>query len=192
MKKKIRPWKRLSSERVSEHRIFTLRQDLCVSPRTGKEHPFLVMEGVDWVNVIPVTAEGNVVLVEQWRHGVRRVTLELPGGMVDAGETPAEAAARELLEETGYAGGKPEELGWIHPNPAIQANRTWTYLVRGAKRRARQSVEGTEDIATVEVPLAKVPSLIRNGKITHALVVVGFTWLWLQEPSLISSRRRRA
>ena len=177
----VREWTRTSSEPADDYRIFKMRRDVSIHPRTGATHKFVVMEGVDWVNVIPITAEGNVVFIEQYRHGIRQRTLEIPGGMVDTGETPAQAASRELLEETGYAGAKAVELGWIHPNPAIQENRCWSYLVRPTKKIGPAQTEGSEDIATIEVPLADVPRLIAARRITHALVVVAFQWLWLRE-----------
>ena len=183
MKKKaqdVRPWTLEKSDPVFDHRIFRLRRDTLRSPRTNEAHPFVVLEGGDWVNVIALTPKKEVVLIRQFRFGVRATTLEIPGGLVDEGESPAEAAARELLEETGYAGSKPSLLGWIHPNPAIQTNRTWTYLVKNAKPTGKAHLEGTEDIVTFTKPLSSVQGLIRKGEITHALVVVAFTWLWLQ------------
>lgn len=181
MSDKIRDWERLSSERVADYRIFKLRRDVSRSPVTGKEHPFVVLEGCDWVNVIPITETGNVVFIEQFRHGIRQTTLEVPGGMVDAGETPREAALRELAEETGYAGADAELLGVIHPNPAIQENRCHSFVVRGAKKVGEPHTESTEDIATIEIPLADVPRLVREGRVTHSLVVVAFAWLWLKD-----------
>lgn len=178
---KIKDWVRQSTEAIADYRIFKLRRDVSRSPRTGKDHPFVVMEGVDWVNVIPITPAGNVVFIEQFRHGVRRTTLEVPGGMVDAGETPAKAALRELEEETGWSGAIAEPLGVIHPNPAIQENRCHSFVVRAARKVGEPKNESTEDIATVEIPLVEVPKLIEQGTITHALVVVAFTWLWLKD-----------
>lgn len=177
----VAEWTRTASEPIADYRVFKLRRDRSIHPRSGVEHPFVVLEGGDWVNVIPVTRGGNVVFVEQFRHGVRSRTLEIPGGMVDPGETPAFAAARELREETGYAGEEPLELGWIHPNPAIQNNRCWSYVVQDAFAAGAAHNEGSEDIAVIEVPLRDVPRLIAAGRITHALVVVAFQWLWLRQ-----------
>lgn len=177
----IKPWEQVSSEPAGDFKIFTLRKDVMRSPRNGETHRFVVMEGVDWVNIIPITPAGNVVFVEQWRHGIRATTLEIPGGMVDRGEDPGVGAARELREETGYEGDPVELLGKIHPNPAIQENLCHSYLMRNARRVGAAAPEGSEDIVTREIPLADVPGLIDAGKITHALVVVAFQWLWLKK-----------
>ena len=172
-------WQRRSTERWADCRVFTVRKDINVSPRDGREHDFYVIEAPDWINVIPLTANEEVVMIEQYRFGTDEVTLEIPGGMVDEGETPREAAAREMLEETGYAAGEIIELGRTRPNPAIQNNWIHTFLARGAGFRHDPVFDGTEHTIVRLVPLASIPSLIADGTITHSLVVVGFHWLSL-------------
>ncbi len=148
------------------------------SPRTNLEHEFYVLECTDWVNIVPLTEGGEVVMVRQYRHGTRGFTLEIPGGMVDPTDAnPAEAAAREMLEETGYRAGKVEHLGSIAPNPAIQANRCHSYLATGLTHVGEPNMDGTEDIEVVSMPLSEVPGSIARGEISHALVVVAFTFM---------------
>ncbi len=115
----VGPWERVGAEEVSEHGIFRLRKFRARSPRTGDARPFTIVDTANWVNVIGVTRSGDLVLVRQYRHGVDRVTLEIPGGVIDPGEDPAAAAVRELLEETGWAGGAPELIGVVDTNPAV-------------------------------------------------------------------------
>ena len=141
------------------------------SPRTGDPHPFYRIESPAWVNVVALTDQDELVMVRQWRHGARAVTLEIPGGLVDPGETPAAAAARELLEETGFRAGQLTSLGSINPNPALFANRCHMEVAQDCKRVAEIQNSATEETVVELLPLAELPALLRGGGIDHALVV---------------------
>jgi 8-oxo-dGTP pyrophosphatase MutT (NUDIX family) len=164
---------------VADCRVFKVRRDSSQDPRTGRTHDFYVIEAPDWINVVPLTTSGEVILIEQYRHGAGELSLEIPGGMLDAGESPAEAAGRELVEETGYAARELIFLGRTRPNPAIQDNWIHTFLARGCEYRHEPLCEGTEHTVVRLAPLADIPRLIREGAITHSLVVVGFHLLSL-------------
>lgn len=172
-------WKRERSEQVADCRVFKVRRDHSADPRDGRVHDFYVVEAPDWINVIPLTGDGRVILIEQFRHGTCEVSLEIPGGMVDAGESPQDAAARELLEETGYEAGEVVLLGRTRPNPAIQDNWIHTFVARGVRYKCEPSNAGTEQTVVRLFPLEQIPSLIFEGKITHSLVVAGFHMLGL-------------
>jgi len=180
--KNIKPWSRLDSETVYTCRIFSLRKDRNRSPRDGREHDFFVLDSGDWVNIIPITANDEVVLIHQYRHGIDDITLEIPGGMVDPHDpSPLHAARREMQEETGYDSADVVPLGTVHPNPAIQGNRLHTFLARNVELTGAVSFDSTEETEVVLVPLDGVDALIRQGVISHALVVVAFHHLMLHE-----------
>jgi ADP-ribose pyrophosphatase len=167
------PWTRLDSRKHEDYAICRTREERVRREADGSLHHRFVLECPDWCNVIPVTREGHVVFVRQFRFGAWADTLELPGGMVDAGESPQEAAVRELAEETGFTPAEVQPLGWVHPNPAFQGNRCHSFLALGCTPgQARPGP--AEDLEVVRVPRADVPHLVREGLITHALVVAAF------------------
>ncbi len=165
------PWPTESVETVTDERVFRLERVRRRSPRTGRSHEFLVLRAPDWVNVVAVTLDRRAVLVEQFRHGTARTTLEIPGGAIDPGETPEEAAARELEEETGYRAGELVTIGVVEPNPAILDNRCWTVLALGCRPAGPQRPDPAEAITVRLVPFDELDALIGRGEITHALVV---------------------
>lgn len=171
---KPKPWKVLKSKRDTSYRVFSIRTDTAQSPRNGGIYDFYILESNPWVNVIPLTPDENVILVRQYRHGIRDITLEIPGGLVDDGDTPEQAAWRELAEETGYGAKEMISLGAVHPNPAIQNNLCYTFLAKGAFTASKQNQDATEDIEVVIRPLKAIPQMIKKGEITHSLVIVAF------------------
>ena len=167
------PWKRTGSKPVGDFRIFKLRSDICINPRTGKEHDFYVLDTVGWVNVIALTSAHELVMVTQYRIGSQTVELEIPGGMMDPDETdPVATAVRELREETGYAGENARLLGKIWSNPAILNNRTYTVLIENCRLQHEVEFDHGEDLTTRLVPAAEIPKLVADEKIGHSLVVV--------------------
>lgn len=188
--RKLRPWQTLEVEHLQDCAVFRVGRTLARSPRTGRAHHFYRIDSTDWVNVVPVTPDDRIVCVRQFRHGSGAITLEIPGGMVDPGESPAEAARREVLEETGYGGGVLEELGVVNPNPALFGNRCHTFALRDVRPEREIANEGTEETEVVLVPKAELHARLARGEIDHALVVAGLFWFALREGPLGDVPRR--
>jgi ADP-ribose diphosphatase len=146
-------------------------------PRGGAGVRFSLIEAPDWVNVVAITRDHRVVLLRQYRPGIDAVCLEIPGGMIDPGENPVAAAARELAEETGYTGGSWEHVGKVAPNPAIQNNYLHTILARGVELTQPPAPDSGEVLAVETRPFAEVQRALVDGRIEHALVVVAFAHL---------------
>jgi 8-oxo-dGTP pyrophosphatase MutT (NUDIX family) len=176
----IKEWRELSREHVADCRVFSVERSIAESPVDHKPHRFYRIHSGAWAQIVPVTKEGDVVLVRQYRHGASRITLEMPAGLVDPGETPAEAALRECLEETGYRARDPISLGVLYPNPTLFANKLYAYLAKDVvPERAIKNV-GAEETEVVLVPTAELPKLMLDGTIDHALACATF-WRYLHE-----------
>ena len=181
----IKPWKKISSKPVGDFRIFKIRSDTSVNPRTGKEHDFFILDSVNWVNVIAITPDQQLVIIEQYRHGSNTIELEIPGGMMDPGETdPVATAVRELREETGYEGENARLLGRVHANPAILTNTCFTVIVENCQLKHDTQFDHSEDLVTRLVPVAEIPKLVADEKISHSLVVVALCYFDLRQRGL--------
>jgi 8-oxo-dGTP pyrophosphatase MutT (NUDIX family) len=167
-----------------DYRIFTTSFVDAAHPRSGALKRFSLIECVDWVNVIALTSDERVVLLRQYRAGVDQVCLEIPGGMIEPGEAPEAAAARELAEETGYTGGALSLIGKVRPNPAIQNNTLYTVLARGVALTQAATPDDGEVLEVSTAPLAECHRRLRDGEIDHALVVVAFAHLALRTGEL--------
>ncbi len=174
----LHAWRELGRKQVADCRIFTVESSTAKSPVDSTPHEFHRIRCVDWAQILPITADGNAVLVRQYRHGTQRVTLEMPGGLIDPGEEPATAALRECLEETGYRARTALPLGVVTPNPAVFANRLHCFYATGAEPERAVQNFGTELTEVVLVPVTDLEELLLSGEIDHALVA-GTLWRYL-------------
>lgn len=155
---------------VADHGVF--RVERLIYEATPLPRDIFVFAVPDWCNVLAETPEGELVLVWQYRHGTDELSLEVPGGVIDPGEAPLDAARRELKEETGYEAESFELVSVVDPNPALQGNKCFTFLARGARPAGTTSFDDLEDLETVIVPRSELAGLIDDRVVTHALVVV--------------------
>jgi 8-oxo-dGTP pyrophosphatase MutT (NUDIX family) len=168
-------WKVLKSSEVFKAGFFRLRVDECRLP-DGRVMPrYYVMEFFDWVNVVPITADGQIVLVEQYRHGAGEVFLEIPGGgLQTADEDPGQAGRRELMEETGYASEEWLACGYHSPNPALQNNKMFTYLALNCRPAGAPMLDPFEDLQVRLMPLREFFERWWRGEIRHSLIAASF------------------
>ena len=163
-------WSRLKRHKIGDFRIFSLYNELYQMP-DGRTHDFYVMECGDWVNIVPVTGDGKVLLIKQFRAGSEEITFEIPGGMVEPGEDPEDAARRELKEETGYEATNMELIGVVEPNPAFIRNHCHMFLATGVTPAGSQNLDPGELIEYETATWEEIDSYIKNGLITHGLVL---------------------
>jgi ADP-ribose pyrophosphatase len=175
-------WVRIGAEAgeqtIEENWLFRLRKQRFQSRLSGKQHDFYVIHLADAVHVVALTPGDEILLVRQFRAGSGRDSLEIPGGLIDPGEDPCAAGARELLEETGYAGDPAELLSTLWSNPSLLTSRISTVVIRNVQLVAPPRPDPHEELSINRVPRSQVHRMIGDGQIDHALVVAGLLW-WL-------------
>lgn len=166
----MKRFRRGATTTIARHHVFSIER-LDLVRDDGLVRPIVTFVGPDWCNVVPLTDDGRVILVRQHRWGTDAQSLEIPGGLVDAGEEPIDAARRELLEETGWAAKEIVPLGKLHPNPALQGNVLHMFLATGCAPSGQgQKLEELEDCEVVVVDRAQLEEAMATGRITHALI----------------------
>ncbi|MEX0719036.1 MAG: NUDIX hydrolase [Balneolaceae bacterium] len=177
----IEPWVTTDERLEYTTKIFKLlRRDMKIESENHSA-TFSIIEAPDWINVIPLTPKNEIILVEQFRYGIEQPTLELPGGMIDEGEEPQETAKRELLEETGFAGGDWESLGLVSSNPAFLTNNTHFYLTTNCRKVKEQELDGNERINVHVIPLPDFLAMVADGRVHHSLVVAAVAKFLLRQ-----------
>jgi 8-oxo-dGTP pyrophosphatase MutT (NUDIX family) len=164
-------WPRIADDVVGDFKVFQVSCVKARSPRNGKVVPFHVLDLPNWVVTIPVTPDGKLVMVEQFRAAADEVTLEFPSGRMEDGEEPMDAALRELEEETGYKGDSARALGTLQPDPGLFRNTMTIVLAEACEPTEEKSQDDGEDVHVRLVDPEDVPRLIENGDIRHVNVI---------------------
>lgn len=165
-------WEILSEREVADCKVYRIYEQLARHPVDGREGKFYVMRCPDWVQSIPLTKSGEIILVNQYRFGSRRLSWEVPGGVMDPDDnTPEDAAARELLEETGYVGEPGKNLGFSYPNPALQENRTHFVLIENCEQVSGQNLDQNEELTVKFFSVEEAIAMARCGEISHTIAV---------------------
>lgn len=164
-------WKKLGARPLLKTRIFDVESVDFQHPNRAEPRDFFLIHPPDWVNVLALTPQHELVLVRQFRFGTNDISLEIPGGVMDPGEDPATTGARELQEETGFVGAAPQLLGFVHPNPAMQTNRCHLVLIENAARSAALKWDRDEEFEIFTLPVEDVYARAYQGEITHAMVL---------------------
>ena len=182
----LKPWVVEESKTTYEDRWLKVRTDRCVNASGKVIDPFHVIENPAWVNVIALTPEGAIVLVEQYRHGVGAVLRELPAGVVERNDSPESAAKRELREETGYEAQELHLIGSVDANPATQTNKSWTFLATGVTHVGQQRLDDTEEIEVHIEPFVDYAERAIRGELNlqglHLAGVHAAIWFILRSP----------
>lgn len=173
-------WREVERAQIADCRVFTVERSVAASPVDGTFHTFYRINSTDWAQVLPITRNDEAVLVRQYRHGSQCVTLEVPAGLVERGEDPAQAALRECLEETGYRARHVESLGVVFPNHALFANRLHAFFAVDVELAGSIKNTGTEQTNVVLVPVSDLPRMLSSGEIDHALNAA-LLWRYLYE-----------
>jgi ADP-ribose pyrophosphatase len=165
----IKPWNVLKSEYVLEDRWMTVRADTCETDTGFRVAPYYVQESGDWVHVLALNEQHEVLITRQYRHGVGKVMIELPAGCVDPGETPEVAIARELLEETGCQAGTCIQLPSLSPNPARFNNTMHHFVAFDVRHVADPAQDPTEQIEFEFIPIPQLMEMVERGDFAAAL-----------------------
>jgi len=177
----LKKWTTTSSKTIFDSPIVRLQMNQCTNPRNGIEGNYYIAQFPDWVNVIAITPEKDIVFIQQYRHGSKEFEFEIPGGCIDPEDhDPIAGAIRELEEETAYIGEAARVIGRVNPNPSIQDNSCYTVLVENAVPNGKRNMDDGEDIEVMCFSLEKIKKMISDGTINNAMVIAAFYYLEIE------------
>jgi ADP-ribose pyrophosphatase len=175
-------WVKKDTQLQADCRVFKVLKSRFSHSLREVDGDFFVIDAPDWVTVVAITPQSELVAVNQFRYGIEALSLEVPAGMVEPGEDPLETGVRELREETGFVGQHPELLGWVYPNPAIQNNRCFIVGISNAEPVTGLDWDEHEEIQTRLIPLKNIPDVLANGEFLHSLSVCALHYYFRKYP----------
>jgi 8-oxo-dGTP pyrophosphatase MutT (NUDIX family) len=181
MTRKVTNWPLVAEESLLKTPVFEVRRHLFNSPKDGKDKPFTVLNCPDWVQVLAFTPDRRVLLVRQFRHATRQISLELPGGVIEPGQTPLAAGERELREETGYAAENFRQVAAFRPNPAVQNNTAYVFAAENARQVGPTDFDENEELDLVLVPAAALRRLVLTGTVDHVIMAAAILFYYAAE-----------
>jgi len=174
-------WETIEKKEIADYKIFKAIKVRRRHPEQNKEAEFVILNSPNWVNIIPITKNNEILLIEQYRQGTDSITLEIPGGLIENGEQPIDAAKRECIEETGYASSEDLILtGISYPNPAFLTNQCFSYAWMDVENKYQQHFDIDEDIRVIPTPIPEVKKLIMDGRINHSVILTAFFYFFLK------------
>jgi ADP-ribose pyrophosphatase len=168
-------WELVRSEPGPDLVLFKTRFDWVMNPRNSSQLKAVVLEASDWVNIVALTPEEKILVVSQFRFGIGKTTVEIPAGLVEPGETPLEAAKRELKEETGYTTDEWNFLGWVEANPAFLTNRCYMWLAKNVIKNQLPTLDESEDVSGKEIFIDEMFREIREGRMRNSLTLLALS-----------------
>ncbi len=187
MKAPVR-WEVASEELLADCKVFKVFRNRCRHPLDGREGDFFLLRAVNWAMCVAVTSDGKFILEQQYRHGIRELSWEFPGGVCEKGENPIDTAVRELREETGFVGDAPILLGTRSTNPALLNNRCSTVLIKNCRKVCDTKLDANEEILVREVSLEELMKMARDGSIHHALMLTAIAEVYLHAPEVFGGK----
>jgi 8-oxo-dGTP pyrophosphatase MutT (NUDIX family) len=177
----IPKWETIAKKEILNLHIFQVELIKRRHPIWNRESEFVVLNSKNWVNVVPITINNEILLIEQYRQGIDTLTIEIPGGLIEDNEEPIQAAQRECIEETGYfSHNELIPIGFNYPNPAFLNNKCFSYAWFGLEKQYEQNLDLNEEIRIIPTAVSEVKEMIKDGRINHSIILTAFFQFFLK------------
>lgn len=177
----IPKWETIKKTEIIDLHIFKAEKVIRRHPKWERSAEFTILNSKNWANIIPITENNEILLIEQYRQGIDKITIEIPGGLIESNELPIEAARRECIEETGYSSDTELiPIGMNYPNPAFLNNQCFSFAWFNVKKNYEQNFDLNEEVNVLPTPIDKVKQMIKEGTINHSIILTAFFQFFLK------------